>query len=75
MPSISHLKGCAPDYLLSVWDWKNERLLLKCKAYGQVGPRNGLETHGNVWRQEVYSIRWGQFPGMLTSVGVGHIRP
>ena len=29
--------GCAPDYLLSVWDWKNERLLLKCKAYGQEG--------------------------------------
>lgn len=50
--------GCAPDYLLSVWDWRNERLLLKCKAYGQ----------------EIYSIRWGQFPGILTSVGVGHIR-
>ena len=50
--------GCAPDYLLSVWDWRNERLLLKCKAYGQ----------------EIFSIRWGQFPGMLTSVGVGHIR-
>merc|ERR1712232_962314 len=27
--------GCLPDYLLSVWDWRNERLLLKCKAYGQ----------------------------------------
>ncbi|CAE7515749.1 Cfap44 [Symbiodinium sp. CCMP2456] len=51
-------QGCAPDYLLSVWDWRNERLLLKCKAYGQ----------------DVFSIRWGQFPGMLTSVGVGHIR-
>ncbi|CAJ1397957.1 unnamed protein product [Effrenium voratum] len=50
--------GCAPDYLLSVWDWRNERLLLKCKAYGQ----------------DVTSIRWGQFPGMLTSVGVGHMR-
>ena len=24
--------------------------------------------------QDVFSIRWGQFPGMLTSVGVGHIR-
>ena len=24
--------------------------------------------------QEIFSIRWGQFPGMLTSVGVGHIR-
>ncbi|CAK9111108.1 unnamed protein product [Durusdinium trenchii] len=24
--------------------------------------------------KEIFSIRWGQFPGMLTSVGVGHIR-
>ncbi|CAE8657611.1 unnamed protein product [Polarella glacialis] len=50
--------GCAPDYLLSVWDWKNERLLLKCKAYGQ----------------DIFTIRWGQFPGMLTSAGVGHVK-
>ncbi|CAK0841778.1 unnamed protein product [Prorocentrum cordatum] len=50
--------GCAPDYLLSVWDWTNERLLLKCKAYGQ----------------DVFSIRWGQFPGTLVSTGTGHIR-
>eukprot|EP00928_Gymnodinium_smaydae_P086448 TRINITY_DN7056_c0_g1_i4.p1 TRINITY_DN7056_c0_g1~~TRINITY_DN7056_c0_g1_i4.p1 ORF type:complete len:1976 (-),score=403.36 TRINITY_DN7056_c0_g1_i4:144-5993(-) len=50
--------GMAPDYLLSVWDWRNERLLLKCKAYGQ----------------DVFNVKWGQFPGMLTTMGTGHIR-
>eukprot|EP00746_Dinoflagellata_sp_MGD_P160980 gnl/MRDRNA2_/MRDRNA2_87976_c0_seq1.p1 gnl/MRDRNA2_/MRDRNA2_87976_c0~~gnl/MRDRNA2_/MRDRNA2_87976_c0_seq1.p1 ORF type:complete len:1907 (-),score=579.97 gnl/MRDRNA2_/MRDRNA2_87976_c0_seq1:164-5884(-) len=50
--------GSAPDYLLSIWEWKNERMLLKCKAYGQ----------------DVFAVRWGQFPGQLTTVGTGHIR-
>mmetsp|Transcript_19157 Transcript_19157/g.44611 ORF Transcript_19157/g.44611 Transcript_19157/m.44611 type:complete len:1781 (+) Transcript_19157:58-5400(+) len=50
--------GLGPDFLLSVWDWKNEQLMLKCKAYGQ----------------EVFDVRWGQFPGMLMTCGTGHIR-
>merc|ERR1712118_243758 len=50
--------GCAPDYLLSIWEWKNERMLLKCKAYGQ----------------DVFRVWWGQFPGQLTTCGTGHIR-
>jgi len=56
----SHLAalGKAPDYLLSIWDWQNERLLLKCKAFGQ----------------EIYMVRWGDWPGKLTTQGSGHIR-
>jgi len=27
--------GGAPDYTLTVWDWRNERVVLKCKAFGQ----------------------------------------
>jgi len=50
--------GMFPDYLLSVWDWRNERLLLKCKAYGQ----------------DVYNVVWGNYPGVLTTCGTGHIR-
>lgn len=50
--------GCAPDFQITIWDWAAERLLLKSKAYGQ----------------DVFSVRWGQFPGMLTTVGTGHIR-
>jgi hypothetical protein len=50
--------GMFPDYLLSVWDWRNERLLLKCKAYGQ----------------DVFDVRWGNYPGQMTTCGTGHIR-
>jgi WD40 repeat protein len=56
----SHLAalGMFPDYLLSVWDWRNERLLLKCKAYGQ----------------DVFNVAWGNYPGQMTTCGTGHIR-
>jgi WD40 repeat protein len=27
--------GSDPDYLLTVWDWKQEKLLLKSKAFSQ----------------------------------------
>lgn len=26
--------GGAPDYTLTVWDWRKERVVLKCKAFG-----------------------------------------
>lgn len=29
--------GGAPDYMLTVWDWKNERVILRYRAFGQVG--------------------------------------
>jgi WD40 repeat protein len=51
--------GSAPDFLLSVWDWENERLLLKAKAFAQ----------------EVFSVRFSpNDPGRLTTSGTGHIR-
>jgi hypothetical protein len=28
--------GGDPDYMLSVWDWKNETIILKSKAFSQV---------------------------------------
>ena len=27
--------GSSPDYLLTVWDWKQEQMLLKSKAFSQ----------------------------------------
>lgn len=27
--------GQAPDYMLTIWDWARERVLLRCKAFGQ----------------------------------------
>jgi WD40 repeat protein len=37
--------GSDPDYLLTVWDWRQERLLLKSKAFSQ----------------EVYRVSFSQF--------------
>jgi len=50
--------GKSPDYLLTIWNWKKESILLKCKAYGQ----------------DIFQVRWGQFPGQLITSGSGHIR-
>jgi WD40 repeat protein len=51
--------GSEPDYLLTVWDWKQERLLLKSKAFSQ----------------EVYRVSFSQFnQNWLTTSGTGHIR-
>ena len=27
--------GSAPDYMLTVWDWKNEQVILRSKAFSQ----------------------------------------
>jgi WD40 repeat protein len=50
--------GCAPDYLLTIWDWTQERILLKCKAFGQ----------------EIFGVKWCVHPGQLLTFGSGHIR-
>ncbi|KAF4656736.1 hypothetical protein FOL47_008795 [Perkinsus chesapeaki] len=50
--------GCSPDYMLSIWDWHSEKVLLRCKAFGQ----------------EVIKCVWGRFPGTLITYGIGHIR-
>ena len=51
--------GSAPDYMLTVWDWKNERIILRTKAFAQ----------------EVYNVRFSPFDeGKLTTSGMGHIR-
>jgi hypothetical protein len=45
--------------MLTVWDWKNERIILRTKAFSQ----------------EVYNVRFSQFDeGKLTTSGMGHIR-
>ena len=27
--------GQAPDFMLTIWDWVEEKILLHCKAFGQ----------------------------------------
>ena len=28
--------GSTPDYMLTIWDWKREKIILRSKAHGQV---------------------------------------
>lgn len=51
--------GSFPDYMLTVWDWRAERIILRTKAFAQ----------------EVYNVRFSPFDeGRLTTSGMGHIR-
>ncbi|GMF32680.1 unnamed protein product [Phytophthora fragariaefolia] len=51
--------GSAPDFLLTVWNWREEQTVLRCKAFGQ----------------DVFSVRFAPTDsGFLATSGVGHIR-
>ncbi|XP_061148876.1 cilia- and flagella-associated protein 44-like isoform X1 [Syngnathus typhle] len=51
--------GSEPDYMLTVWNWKKEEVMLRCKAISQ----------------EVYRVTFSPYnPGLLTSSGSGHIK-
>ena len=39
--------GQAPDFMLTVWDWVNEKVILHCKAFGQDVAKVS-EMQGNV---------------------------
>ncbi|XP_076020168.1 cilia- and flagella-associated protein 44 [Genypterus blacodes] len=51
--------GSAPDFMLSLWDWRQEEVKLSCKAISQ----------------EVYRVTFSpHIPGQLTTSGSGHIK-
>ncbi len=51
--------GSAPDYMLTVWNWRNENIVLRTKAFSQ----------------EVYKVAFSpEDEGHLCSSGTGHIR-
>eukprot|EP00501_MAST-03F_sp_TOSAG23-6_P001482 GSMAST32.ASY1.ANO1.1540.1 assembled CDS len=51
--------GSAPDYMLTVWDWMAEKVILRTKAFSQ----------------EVFNVSFfPQNDGILTTSGIGHIR-
>jgi WD40 repeat protein len=51
--------GSAPDYMLTVWDWQQERIILRSKAFSQ----------------EVFNVTFYPLEsGKLTTSGTGHIR-
>ncbi|KAM6902317.1 cilia- and flagella-associated protein 44 [Xenentodon cancila] len=51
--------GSVPNYMLTVWDWRQEEVVLRCKAMSQ----------------EVYRVSFSSYnPDLLTSSGSGHIK-
>ena len=51
--------GGNPDYMLTVWDWKMENIVLRSKAFSQ----------------DIYRVSFSpELPGQLTTSGTGHIR-
>ena len=51
--------GAYPDFLLTVWDWLDERIILHTKAFSQ----------------EVFNVSFSpDDPGVLHTSGTGHIR-
>ncbi|KAG5450601.1 Cilia- and flagella-associated protein 44 [Clonorchis sinensis] len=51
--------GGDPDYMLTLWDWRNEQIVLRAKAFSQ----------------DIYRVAWSaDLPGVLTTAGAGHIR-
>lgn len=51
--------GDEPDYLLTIWDWREERIVLRNKAFSQ----------------EIFRVRWSDdLVGILVTAGSGHIR-
>ncbi|MEW5304835.1 MAG: hypothetical protein WDW36_007418 [Sanguina aurantia] len=55
---LASVGGC-PDFLLTLWQWRTEGIVLRSKAFSQ----------------EVYTLRFSpHFDGFLTTSGTGHIR-
>lgn len=51
--------GGNPDYMLTVWDWEREHIVLRSKAFSQ----------------DIYRVSFSpENPGQLTTSGTGHIR-
>ncbi|XP_072513801.1 cilia- and flagella-associated protein 44 [Salminus brasiliensis] len=51
--------GSAPDYMLTLWDWRQEQVTLRCKAFSQ----------------DIYRVSFSpDNPGQLITSGSGHIK-
>ncbi|CAF4121599.1 unnamed protein product, partial [Rotaria magnacalcarata] len=51
--------GSSPDYMLTIWDWRDEKILLRSKASSQ----------------EVFKVSFSKdLKGHLTTSGIGHIK-
>lgn len=53
------MTGGEPDFMLTVWNWKQETVLLRSKAFAQEVGHVSFNKHQ---------------PGLLTTAGTGHIK-
>ncbi len=52
-------QGGAPDFMLTLWDWRQETVVLRTKAFSQ----------------DVYKVTFSKYlKGILTTSGTGHIK-
>ena len=52
-------QGGAPDFMLTLWDWRQETVVLRTKAFSQ----------------DVYKVTFSKYlKGVLTTSGTGHIK-
>jgi hypothetical protein len=57
--SLLVMVGAAPDYMMTLWDWRNEDVILRSKAFSQ----------------EIYNVEFSRYVhGHLNTSGTGHIR-
>jgi hypothetical protein len=51
--------GASPDFMLTLWDWRQENVVLRTKAFSQ----------------DVYKVTFSKdLKGILTTAGTGHIK-
>ncbi|XP_055610904.1 cilia- and flagella-associated protein 44 isoform X2 [Uranotaenia lowii] len=52
-------QGCEPDYMLTVWNWREGEIILRCKSF----------------YNDVINVMFSpSVPGQITSCGLGHIK-
>ncbi|KAJ3347586.1 Cilia- and flagella-associated protein 44 [Entophlyctis luteolus] len=60
--------GSDPDYMLTVWNWKAQEIILKSKAFSQKWGQMPV-------MQDVYKVAFApENDGILTTSGMGHIK-
>uniref|UniRef100_A0A1B6CQQ9 Uncharacterized protein n=2 Tax=Clastoptera arizonana TaxID=38151 RepID=A0A1B6CQQ9_9HEMI len=52
-------QGGEPDFLITVWNWEESKIILRCKSHGQ----------------DVWNVKFSLYvPGQLVTSGLGHIK-
>jgi WD40 repeat protein len=70
--------GGSPDFTLTIWNWKQEKIILRNKAFSQVIQNSDSEVplHRNSrFVQDIYRVEFSpDNDGQLTTSGMAHIK-